>query len=80
METGLADKVELKIYDVAGDLVHETVLAGMPQVIDDGQGPQYAYEYLWDAKDAGSGVYIFSMTAKKGDKTLKKTGRCAVIK
>lgn len=80
METGLADKVELKVYDTAGDLVHETVMTGMPQVIDDGQGPQYAYEYLWDVKNTGSGVYIFSMTAKKGDKTLKKTGRCAVIK
>ena len=80
MEAGLADKVELKVYDTAGDLVHETVLTGMPQVINDGQGSQYAYEYLWDTKNAGSGVYIFSMTAKKGDKTLRKTGRCAVIK
>ncbi len=80
IETGLADKVELKVYDIAGDIIHETVLTGLPQVIDDGQGPQYAYEYLWDVKNSGSGVYIFSMTAKKGDKTLKKTGRCAVIK
>jgi hypothetical protein len=80
IETGLADKVELKVYDTSGDLIHETVLPGIPQVIDDGQGPQYAYEYLWDVKNAGSGVYIFSITAKKGDKTLKKTGRCAVIK
>lgn len=80
METGMADKVELKIYDTSGDLVHETVLSGTPQVIDDGQGPQYAYEYLWDIKNAGSGVYVFNMTARKGDKTLKKTGRCAVIK
>lgn len=80
METGLADKVELKVYDTAGDLVYETVLTGTPQVIDDGQGPQYAYEYLWDVRNIGSGVYIFSMTAKKGDKTLRKSGRCAVIK
>lgn len=80
IETGLADKVELKLYDTSGDLVHETVLSGPPLVIDDGQGPQYAYEYQWDIKNAGSGVYVFSMTATKGDKTLKKTGRCAVIK
>ena len=80
IETGLADKVELKVYDTAGGFIHETVLTGMPQVIDDGQGPQYAYEHLWDVKNAGSGVYIFSITAKNGDKTLKKTGRCAVIK
>ncbi|HCC47151.1 MAG TPA: hypothetical protein DEQ38_03410 [Elusimicrobia bacterium] len=80
IETGLADKVELKIYDVSGDMVHETVLAAPPQLIDDGQGPQYAYEYPWDVRNVGSGVYIFSMTARRGDKTLKKTGRCAVIK
>jgi hypothetical protein len=80
IETGIADKVELRLYDMAGDIVHETILTGMPQVIDDGQGPQYAYEYLWDVKNAGSGVYIFSMTARNGDRSLKKTGRCAVIK
>lgn len=80
IETGQADKVELKIYDVSGDLVHETTLTGAPQQIDDGQGPQLAYEYLWDIKNAGSGVYIFSITSSQGDKTLKKTGRCAVIK
>jgi len=80
IETGLADKIELKIYDVAGDLVHETSLTGRPQVIDDGQGAQYAYEYLWSVKNTGSGVYIFSVTARKGDKTLRKSGRCAIIK
>jgi len=80
IETGVADKVELKVYDAAGDLVHKMILTGMPQVVNDGQGPQYAYEYLWETKNAGSGVYIFSITANKGDNTLKKTGRCAVIK
>lgn len=80
IETGLADKVELKIYDVSGDLKHDAALAGSPHPIDDGQGPQLAYEYLWDTKNVGSGVYIFSITSSLGDKTLKKTGRCAVIK
>ncbi len=80
IETGLADKVELKLYDVSGDLVHETTLSGAPQLIDDGQGQQYAYEYQWNVGNAGSGVYIFSMLSRQGDKTLKKTGRCAVIK
>ncbi len=80
IETGLADRVELKIYDISGDLVHETALTGPPQQIDDGQGPQLAYEYLWDVKNAGSGVYIFSIASRQGDKTLKKTGRCAVVK
>lgn len=80
IETGLADKVELRLYNTAGDIVHEKILTGQPQLIDDGQGPQYAYEYPWNVGNVGSGVYIFSMTARRGDKTLKKTGRCAVIK
>ncbi len=80
IETGLADRVELKIYDVSGQTVHETVLTGAPQLIDDGQGAQYAYEYPWDIGNVGSGVYIFSITSSQRDKTLKKTGRCAVIR
>lgn len=80
IETGLADKVELKVYDTAGDLVHEISLNTTPQVIDDGQGPQYAYEYLWDVRNRGSGVYIFIVATKKGNNILRKSGRCAVIK
>lgn len=80
IETGLADKVDLKVYDVSGDIIHETTLSYTPQLIDDGQGPQYAYEYTWNVKGVGSGVYIFSMTSRQGEKTLRKAGRCAVIK
>ncbi|MCG2726402.1 MAG: T9SS type A sorting domain-containing protein [Elusimicrobia bacterium] len=80
VETGIADKVEIKIYDISGDLAHEAVLSGSPQIIDDGQGPQYAYEYAWNAGNAGSGVYIYSITSEKAGKKLRKSGRCAVIK
>lgn len=80
IETGIADKIQIRIYDISGLLVHETTITNPPQVIDDGQGPQYAYEYLWDVKNTGSGVYIFNISAKKDDKTLKTAGRCAVIK
>jgi hypothetical protein len=80
IETGIADKLELKIYDVSGSQIFEATLNGMPQVMDDGQGPQYAYEYLWDVNNIGSGVYIFSVVSNKGNKILKRTGRCAVIR
>jgi len=80
IEAGLADKVELTIYNTAGDRVHQAALSGIPQLIDDGQGEQYAYEYTWDVRNVGSGVYVFGVTARQGDKTIKKTGRCAVIK
>ena len=80
IEAGLADKVELAIYNTAGESMHQAALTGIPQLIDDGQGSQYAFEYSWDVSRVASGVYIFGVTARQGDKTLKKTGRCAVIK
>src|SRR5205823_355797 len=43
VEVGIADSVRLQFYGVSGDLVHETELSGPPRIMDDGQGPQYAY-------------------------------------
>lgn len=80
IELGIADKVDLSIYDLSGDLVHKTSLSGTPQVIDDGQGPQYAYEYTWNISDIGSGVYIYAIRARKGKQNIRSVGKCAVIK
>ncbi|MFC1521730.1 NosD domain-containing protein [Elusimicrobiota bacterium] len=81
IEAGLADKVDIRIYDIAGDLVHEASLAETPQVIDDGNGENYAFEYEWDISNIQSGVYIYSVTAQKdGHKNLMKAGKCAIIK
>lgn len=80
METGIADKVELNIYDVSGSLVHDAVITGQPQIIDDGQGAQYAYEYAWDTSKIASGVYPYSVKAVKDSRVIKKTGKCAVIR
>ena len=80
VEVGIADSVEIHIYDVAGRRVHETALSGTPPIIDDGQGQQYAYEYAWDGHIA-SGVYLFVMRAKKGgEPDLTKTGKLAVVR
>ncbi len=80
VEVGIADSVNLRFYDVAGDLVHETELTGTPPVIDDGQGPQYAYEYTW-SQNVASGVYIYAMRAKKnGYPDLQKISKLAVIR
>ena len=80
IEVGIADKVQLYIYDVSGSLIHETQINGLPQIIDDGQGPQYAYEYMWNISTIASGVYIYSVKAEKSGKKLRKNGKCAVIK
>ncbi|MBI5573280.1 MAG: fibronectin type III domain-containing protein [Elusimicrobia bacterium] len=77
IECGVADKVEIKMYNIAGELVHSTELYGMPSDI---RG-KYAYEYNWDISDIASGVYIYIVRAKKsGYPDIKKTGKIAVIK
>ena len=80
IEVGIADKVQLYIYDVSGSLIHEAIINGLPQIIDDGQGPQYAYEYMWNTSTIASGVYLYSIKAEKSGKILRKNGKCAVIK
>ncbi|MBI4657151.1 MAG: fibronectin type III domain-containing protein [Elusimicrobia bacterium] len=80
IETGIADRVEIYIYNVSGELAHKTVLTGIPQLIDDGQGQQYAYEYSWSGY-ISSGIYLYIVkTEKSGLETLKKTGRFAVVR
>ena len=77
IETGLADEVQIRIYDVSGGLVHEASLSDAPAVIDN----KYAYEYRWDTSGVGSGVYIYAITTKKsGFPDIRASGKSAVIK
>jgi len=81
IECGIADSVEIKIYDIAGDFIHQTRLEQQPQVVNDGQGPQYAYEYTWDTSGIASGVYIYVVVAKKnGETDLRVMKKLAIIK
>ena len=79
VETGIAERVMIRVYDISGQRVHETTLTGTPGTVDDGQGPQYAYEYPWQARIA-SGVYLYVVTSEKGGEKLVKTGKFAVIR
>jgi hypothetical protein len=76
IEVGEADKVELYIYDVAGELQDSFEITDAPMVIDG----QYAYEYQWDSTDHASGVYIVRIIATKGSDKLKITKKFAVVK
>lgn len=60
-----ADSIEISVYDIGGRLVGQ------------GAGPDFA----WDVSGVGSGVYVFTATAKKaGSPDLRAHGRVAVIK
>jgi len=77
---GIADQVRVKIYNVAGQQVHEAALDGTPPVIDDGSGSKYAYEYTWRGH-IPSGVYLYTVEAKKsGHAPIRKAGKMGVVR
>ncbi|MDD5259563.1 MAG: T9SS type A sorting domain-containing protein [bacterium] len=77
VETGIADKVEINIYDVSGALVADTEINDAPAVSADNK---YAYEYEWDVSGKASGAYIAQIVATKGSDKLKITKKFAVVK
>ena len=80
VEAGLADGLKIRIYDVAGRLVHEARIEDRPGIVNDGSGPKYAYEYAWDGH-IPSGVYFYAVEADKaGQGSVRRTGRMAVIR
>ena len=77
---GIADSLTIRIYNIAGQQVHETTLDRTPAIIDDGSGPKYAYEYAWEGH-IPSGVYLYSIEAKKnGYSSIRKAGRFGVVR
>jgi hypothetical protein len=77
---GMADSLTIRIYNIAGQQVHETTLDRTPAIIDDGSGPKYAYEYAWEGH-IPSGVYLYSIEAKKnGFSSIRKAGRFGVVR
>lgn len=80
IEVGVADSVDLEIYNLAGRPVHEVSLTSPPRIMDDGQGPRYAYEYTWNVSGVSSGGYVYVVTARKGSETLNKRGKCIIVK
>ena len=75
VEVGMADSVKLKVYTVAGQVVHEHTITGFPQLI----GSAYAYEYAWEGHIA-SGVYYYTMEAERSGKKLRARGKFAVVR
>ena len=77
VECGIADKVEIKIYNIAGELVKSVVIKELPSVVNN----KYAYEYTWDTTGVPSGVYIYVVQAsKEGEKEIRVTNKLALIK
>ena len=79
MECPQADRVKISVYTVSGRAAHEAVLAGAPQLITDGNGADYAYEYAWQGH-IPSGVYLYKVEAERSGAKLKRAGKFAVVR
>ncbi|MEW6557624.1 MAG: hypothetical protein AB1349_09750 [Elusimicrobiota bacterium] len=78
IEVGLADKIEIKMYNIAGELVQSTELYSSDVKSD---ATKYYYEYPWDISNVASGIYVSTIEAKKsGFPDIKTTRKMAVIK
>lgn len=83
VQPGPADSIAVRIYDLAGRKIHESSFFNGLGAFDDGNGlgPQFTFDHVWDVSGVGSGVYTYSITAKKaGQKDIRKTGKVGVIK
>ena len=81
IEVGIADSVEVRLYDVAGDLRLEKMLSDPPAIVEDGEGPKDAYETPLETDNLGPGVYVYAVRARKnGEGDLRTIGKAAVIK
>lgn len=83
LQPGLADSIELRVYDLSGRKIHESSAFSARGAFDDGNanGAQFTYDHVWDVSGVGSGVYTYVVVAKKaGAADIRKTGKIGVIK
>jgi hypothetical protein len=78
IEVGLADKLEIILYNVAGEVINSWKLEGGRWKIVDNK---YCYEYPIEVSGIASGVYIYTIKAEKeNEKPIKATGKIAIVK
>lgn len=77
IESGTVDHVEIRIYDLAGGLVHRATLSGSPGV---GINGKPAYEYAWDISGVASGAYLYAVEARRGGEIIRSLRKLAVVR
>ncbi len=83
VQPGLADSVEVRVYDLAGRKIHSSSNFALSASFDDGngKGAQHTYDHVWNVSGVASGVYHYVIVAKRagrGDVTTR--GKVGVIK
>jgi len=78
-ELGAASSVEVKLFDVSGDLLRSLRIQGPPAYVDDGQGPELAYEEPLPGLASGT-YFVVVEGSREGRGKLTKTFKFAVVK
>lgn len=83
IQPGIADSVEVRVYDLSGRKIHQSSSFSGPLLFDDGngKGAQHTYDGRWDVSGVASGVYQYVIVAKKaGQKDIVEKGKVGVIR
>jgi hypothetical protein len=83
IQPGLAETVEVRVYDLAGRKLHDSSDFTFLGAVDDGngKGAQDTYDHVWSVGGVGSGVYTYVIKASRGgQKPIVKSGKVGVIK
>lgn len=76
IQPGLADAVEVRIYDLAGRKIHSSSDFRFSVT-----GGEDTYDHAWNVSGIGSGVYAFVIRARKAGQTdIVRAGKIGVIK
>lgn len=83
IQPGLAETIELRVYDLSGRNIHSSSDFTFLGAIDDGngKGAQNTYDHAWNVSGVGSGVYNYVIKAsQRGHKPITKNGKVGVIR
>ncbi|PIR15056.1 MAG: hypothetical protein COV48_16490 [Elusimicrobia bacterium CG11_big_fil_rev_8_21_14_0_20_64_6] len=83
VQPGLAETVELRVYDLSGRRIHGSSDFTFRGAFDDGngKGAQNTYDHVWSVSGVGSGVYTYVIKAsRRGHTPITKSGKVGVIK
>ncbi|MBI4423814.1 MAG: PQQ-binding-like beta-propeller repeat protein [Elusimicrobia bacterium] len=76
VDSGPAQRLEVRVYDMAGQLVYSASVDGAPNVIDG----RYAYRHTWDAARAASGVYLYVLDVHQNGAKSTVSGKVALVR
>ena len=78
IKCGIADKINIRIYDMSGKLLSNREIRGNTWKLINGNP---VYEYTWNTSNIPSGVYPYTIKAEKsGEKPITAVRKLALIK